>query len=215
MRLGACPDLAAALGVPPDQRSLNLTELPKALVAHLSLYEPLAIQHPLTPGQHRTTHELLLSEPEPLHQQRAATLRTLAAHAAGRPAASAPLDADLEASLTQLRRAAAKRSWLRALLYETAAGGEGGEEGEGGAGGAGGEGAEADGAAGEPLLSETAMDVDEGGGEGEAAGGARLVGRVPCGSRLRSLEGFARALLASQVSTHQHTPAHHALPNTP
>ena len=121
----------------------------------------------------------------------------LAASAAPQPQLAA-LDARLRDTLEQLRTSSLRRAWLRALLYEPA-----------GAAAAGGGAATtaAGGAAGDAATGGAAAVTAAAGGV--AAAGAAAADGAERGGTLRSLEGFAEALLATQrhVSTHALSPA--------
>ena len=185
-------------------RLLSLTELHRHFHPQLKLWEPPAISHVISEGKCVTCCELLLPEDDPLHQQRRTALQRIVAMDAKRPVALLPLNTKLEQTLRKMHDVALKRRWLQALLYRDGAN----DELEAGVSFSAQSTCTADGAA--PEQRPASVKSEEDGGEAATAAAAAAAASTTAaaaaaaGRQLRSLPGFARALLL----TNEHAATH-------
>jgi len=234
--------LMRLLGLPPEQNPecIPLQEVMKALRAHVRLAEdvPMQVLHHLKPADpSQGVYEVQIYDMDPLMQSMHALVGQLK-QTTGPRATSAngelgALDAQLRSTLDKLRQHSLKRTWLRALLYEPnsastsastsasaststpanapapAAAAASSSAGTSTADAAGS--SSADAAAPPPAAADGASAASP--SSGAAAAGSTL----PDGTKLRSLEDFAQALLDAQlhVTSNALTPAQLRPSNTP
>jgi len=190
--LKSMPALMRLLGLPEgvNAGSLQVTDLIKYLRQHVRPADgvPVQIVHRFNPPE-KIAYDVQFHEQDPMSQEICQSFTATATA----PEQFATLDAELRATLDQLRTRALKRSWLRSLLHKP-----------GSAAAVGSMAVDYGGAA---VHYRAGSDGAEGSGAGSHEGADSSSDSY--GGALRSLEALAPALLEAQAHVNRHalTPA--------